>query len=327
MRIVVTGASGHLGANVTRKLLDQGAEVVAADLIRGEALEGLGVDFQQIDVLEPDTLRTAFAGADAVIHLVALISIAGDPTGMVHRVNVEGARNSADAALECGVQRFVHCSSVHAFDLERCGPSLDEIGPPAVDDHAPAYDRSKYSGELAVQDVIDEGLNAVIVNPTGMIGPHDYAPSRMGAALSHFQENHLPLTLGGGFDFVDVRDVAVGVIAALESGTVGENYLLSGTWISMKALGQLVAQVSGCRAPVVELPLALVEPLAGPLNRFLPSGEASMLTRDALHALRYSPIVNHYKAARELGYAARPIHQTVRDTLEWFDAHSGQSPR
>ena len=318
----MTGASGLLGANVTRTLLEQGAEVVAADLVQGASLDGLDVEYHQIDVLEPDSLRPVFAGADAVIHLVALISIAGDPTGMVRRVNVEGARDSAAAALEAGVTRFVHCSSVHAFDLEQCGPSLDETGPRAIGDHAPAYDRSKYAGELAVREAIDQGLNAIIVNPTGIIGPHDYAPSRMGAALAHFQDNHLPITLAGGFDFVDVRDVADGVAAALESGTIGQNYLLSGTRITMKELGQLVAQVSGRSAPVVELPLALAEPLAGPLNRLLPAGEGALLTQDALLALRYSPIVSHYKAARELGYAARPIHQTVRDTLKWFDAHS-----
>ncbi len=125
----VTGASGFVGGNLVRELLARGMSVRAADRERGPALEGLDVEFVALDVLEPDSLRAAFAGTDVVFHLAAVISISGDPTGIVRRVNVEGPANAAAAALEQNVRRFVHCSSVHTFDLERCGPSLDERGP------------------------------------------------------------------------------------------------------------------------------------------------------------------------------------------------------
>ncbi len=143
MLATVTGASGFVGGNLVRELLARGISVRAADRERGPALEGLDVEFVAVDVLEPDSLRAAFAGTDVVFHLAAVISISGDPTGIVRRVNVEGPANAATAALEQGVRRFVHCSSVHTFDLERCGPSLDERGPRSVADHCPAYDRSK----------------------------------------------------------------------------------------------------------------------------------------------------------------------------------------
>lgn len=168
MKTVVTGASGFIGSNLVRALSDRGDEVVAADLDRSAALEALDVRFAEIDVLEPHTLTEAFSGADVVFHLAAMISIVGDPTGMVERVNVTGAGNSARAAADCGVGRFVHCSSVHAFDLELCGPSLDEGGPRTVGDHAPAYDRSKYAGERAVLDAAG-AMEVVIVNPTGVM--------------------------------------------------------------------------------------------------------------------------------------------------------------
>ena len=166
MRAVITGASGFLGAHLARTLKDRGVEVRAADRSRGPALDDVDVEFVEIDVLDPASLRAAFEGQDRVFHLAAIISIVGDPTGEVWRVNVHGPRNAATVALECGVGRFVHCSSVHSFDLERCGPSLDESGLPTTHPDAPAYDRSKRAGEEAVRLVVQKGLDAVVVNPT-----------------------------------------------------------------------------------------------------------------------------------------------------------------
>ena len=121
-RATVTGASGLVGANLLRSLLDRGIEVCAADLRRSPALDGLDVDFVEVNVRDRSSLAAAFDGADVVFHLAAMISIVGDPTGEVRKVNVEGPANVANAARDAGVERVVHCSSVHAFDLEKCGP-------------------------------------------------------------------------------------------------------------------------------------------------------------------------------------------------------------
>ncbi len=321
MLATVTGASGFVGGNLARELLARGISVRAADREPGPALEGLDVEFVAVDVLEPDSLRAAFAGTDVVFHLAAVISISGDPTGIVRRVNVEGPANAAAAALEQGVRRFVHCSSVHTFDLERCGPSLDERGPRSVADHCPAYDLSKQAGEAAVREVVARGLDAVIVNPTGVIGPFDYGPSRMGLTIKMLRSRKIPVNLGGGFDFVDVRDVAAGMLGAMERGRTGESYLLSGTRVSVKELGVLVSEASGVKPPRLDVPLRVVEPLAGVALRFAPSGQIPLFTPDALHALRYSPTVSHWKASIELGYVSRAIHETIHDTVAWFDAH------
>jgi dihydroflavonol-4-reductase len=222
------------------------------------------------------------------------------------------------AALEQGVRRFVHCSSVHAFDLERCGPSLDENGPPTVEPGSPAYDRSKRAGEHSVRSVVSQGLDAVIVNPTGVIGPLDHGPSRMGATILQFMHRKIPVGISGRFDFVDVRDVAAGMIAASERGRTGENYLLSGTRISAMELGLLVERRSGARAPRIAIPLALVEPISHLALAFERHMSIPLFTPDALHALHYSPAVSHYKAATELGYISRPIHSTVDDSVAWF---------
>jgi len=319
MLSVVTGAYGHLGANLVRALLDRGDQVRAADKRQTEALKGLDVEHVPIDVLEPESLERAFAGASRVFHLAAIISITGDQGGIVRRVNVEGPRNVARAAMACKVSRVLHCSSVHAFDLERCGPELTETGPRATADHLPSYDRSKNEGENEVRAAIAEGLDAVIVNPTGIVGPHDYGPSQTGELLLQFRHRKVPVNVGGEFDFVDVRDVVAGMLAAERSGRTGENYLLSGHRHTIGELAQLAAQVTGVQAPRISLPLWLIIGLAPLVLRLTPANKIPLFTPESLHALHYGPSVCHYKASKELGYVPRPLIETVRDTYAWFD--------
>ena len=321
MKAVITGASGFLGAHLARTLKDRGVEVRAADRSRGPALDDVDVEFVEIDVLDPASLRAAFEGQDRVFHLAAIISIVGDPTGEVWRVNVHGPRNAATVAFECGGGRFVHCSSVHSFDLERCGPSLDESGLPTTHPDAPAYDRSKRAGEEAVRLVVQKGLDAVVVNPTGIIGPDDRGPSRMGETVLQFMTRKIPVGITGQFDFVDVRDVVEGLIAAGDRGRTGENYLLSGSRLSIRELGMLVERYSGVPVPPLSIPLRLVTPLAPLVMQIEQRTKKPIFTPDAMHALKYSPVVSHYRAATDLGYRSRPIHETVRDTVAWFESN------
>ncbi len=320
MVTVVTGAYGFVGANLVRALLHRGDDVRVADKIQTESLAGLDVEYAPIDVLLPESLEKAFAGADTVFHLAAIISITGDPTGIVRRVNVEGPRNACRAALACGVSRFVHCSSVHAFDIQRCGPELTESAARAIGDHVPLYDRSKNEGENEVRSAIADGLDAVIVNPTGIIGPHDYGPSRMGELLLQLRDRKIPVNIRGGFDFVDVRDLVDGMLAAERLGRSGENYLISGHRHSLRELAELVTLITGVKAPRLSVPVSLVSAIAPLVLKLTPKDQIPLVTSDSMHALQYSPSVSHYKAAKELGYVSRPLGETIRDTYEWFDA-------
>lgn len=319
MSVVVTGASGHLGANLVRELLARGQRVRA--VVRGpsRALDGLDVERVPCDVRDAGALREALRGAEVVYHLAAVISIDGDPDGAVHAVNVGGARNVARAALACGARRLVHVSSVHAFDHAPRHAPLDEARRRPGPSH-PAYDRSKAAGEAAVREVIAEGLDAVIVNPTGVIGPHDYEPSRMGRFFVDLAHRRLPALIDGGFDWVDARDVARSMVAAAERGRRGENYLLGGRWHSAVGLARVAAEAAGVPVPGVVLPMWAARVGAVAASAALRAvGRRSRFTPDAMHALRSNRDVRWDKAARELGHAPRPSLETVRDLYDCFE--------
>ena len=329
MRFVVTGASGHLGANVVRALVAAGEPVRAVDIRPGSALSGIDAEFVRGDVLDPVTLKDAFAGAEFVIHLAAKISIAGDPDGSVRRVNVDGVRHVAEAALDAGVRRMVHCSSLHAYDVGGTRGPILESGPRATDLRLPAYDRSKAAGEDELRRVVDRGLDAVILNPSGMFGPVDPEPSRMGRALLAMFKGRMPVTVTGGFDWVDVRDVAEACRSAAEQGRSGENYLIGGHRASFTELARLAAEVSGHRPPRLVVPLRPVQLAAAAAVRLAGPRRAGrlLLTPESLHALATDPVVDCSKAVAELGWRARPLAETIGDLHAAFLADGRVSPK
>ena len=298
MVCAVTGAAGHIGTNLVRELLAQGRDTRIIDLREPAALVALGADFVTADVRDPVPMAAALSGVDTVFHLAAVISVTGSRGGAVEDVNVNGVRTVAEAALRAGVRRLVHCSSVHAFDLEALrGRPVDEQAPRSLARRLPAYDRSKAAGEVQLRRVVEQGLDAVVVNPTGVIGPRDEQPSRMG---------HFFLAL-----------------AAETRGRTGENYLVGGHYATTRELAEVAHAVSGVAAPRVEVPLwfaRLWSPAATLVSR---TREHPLLyTSDSLHALASMPRVDSSKAQRELGHRPRSTQSTVTDLYAWF-AQSG----
>jgi len=315
--VAVTGASGHIGNNLLRALLDRGHRVRAVVPAPSRSLRGLDVELAIADVRHPETLRAAFRGVDTVFHLAAKISIDADRDGQVHAVNVNGARNAATEALRAGVRRYVHMSSVHAFDLTPTAGEIDEQHRRPGPTHAP-YDRSKAAGEAAVRGVIAQGLDAVIVNPVGVIGPGDHEPSRMGRFFVDVARRRLPAVPHGGFHFVDVRDVVQSTLAAAERGRRGENYLLPGHWNSSLDMARIAIRHVGGREPRV-IPPTLFH-AAGHLLAFggrITRREA-LLTPEMVRTLQSHRHISGARAARELGHAPRPVEDTVRDIYAWF---------
>lgn len=317
MTAVVTGASGYIGSNLVRELLKTDRTVIAVDQNEPTELMALGAIGVQADVRDQQALTRAYQHASVVFHLAAIISVAGSRGGLVQSVNVDGVRASAHAALAAGVPRFVHCSSVHAFDLMACkGRVVTESSPKSTHPKLPVYDLSKAAGEEQLLTVISDGLGAVILNPTGVIGPVDRHPSRMGAVLLAAARGALPATVKGSFDWVDVRDVVRALMAAEHRGTVGENYLVGGHSASISELAAIAARHAGVTPPVADLPLSFAKifsPIATHLARR--SSNPLLYTFDSLHALESEPRVDHSKSESVLGITPRDLEVTVRDFL------------
>jgi dihydroflavonol-4-reductase len=320
MTVVVTGAAGHIGGTLVRALLDYGEPVRALVHQDRRALLDLDVETVQGDVRDPDSLHRAFDGVHLVFHAAGYISLLLSEWRQLHAVNVLGTQNVVQACLACKVDRLVHFSSIHALAQAPLDLPVDELRPLVGPAHPIPYDRSKADAERQVLRGLAEGLDAVILNPTGIIGPHDYRVSRMGHALLALAQGRLPGLVQGGFDWVDVRDVAEGAVRAAEVGTTGARYLLSGHWVSLRDLAAMAGKITGRHAPLLVCPMSLAKRVA-PLATLLPqrSRMRTLFTPVALDALCGNRTVSHARATQELGYHPRSFADTLLDTLTWFE--------
>jgi dihydroflavonol-4-reductase len=314
----VTGAAGHLGGAVVRALLAAGADVRVLVHDDRRALEGLAVEIHEGDVRDPEVVARFVAGRDVVLHLAAVISLEARDEPLMRAINVEGVRVVTEA---CFGKRLVHVSSIHAFSARPAGEPVDESRGPA-EPNAPAYDRSKAAGEVVVREAIARGLDAVIVNPTAIIGPYDFRPSRMGEVMLDLYHRRMAGLVAGGFDWVDVRDVAASVIAAVDRGERGENYLLPGAWHSVVDLAERIEALTGKRRPRFVSPMWLARgaaPFAVGWARLRKT--RPLFTPTSLVALRNHQQVSGERAQRVLGHSVRPLDDTLRETFAWFGEH------
>lgn len=322
MIAAITGASGYVGLNLASILLNAGHQVRAIDRVRSPFLDPQA-SWVEADILNPLSIRRALEGVDVVFHLVAKITLAQeDPVAW--RINTEGVRTVAEAALSCQVQRMVHVSSIASFDQNLCNRRLSETCPRSVDAALPVYSRSKYAGELEFLKVVERGLDGVICYPTGVYGPIDHGTvlSRINAVFLNAARGKIPAMVAGGFDLVDVRDVAAGLLLASERGRTGENYLLGGHYIEMLDGCRLAARQLGRAGPRFAIPMGLVQAIAPIVSRLSRNHDQqdNPLSKAALDAIATSPTVDRSKAERELGYQPRPLQQTMADLVAFLVA-------
>jgi len=319
--VVVTGATGHIGNVLVRELVRRGQKVraVAHPLETTEAIAGLDVGVVRADVCDGASLVPAFSGADIVYHLAGIVTISEGQSRLLHEVNVLGTRNVGMACLKAGVRRLVYTSSVHAIEVPPHGTPLcetTEFRPDALDGD---YARSKAGASIEIQKCVEQGLDAVMVFPSGVIGPYDFKLSDMGYLFIDFARGRLTAYVDGAYDFVDVRDVVTGLLSAAEKGRPGEGYLLSGERVTVEGLLALLEQVTGVQSRARRLPLWLARlaawfaPAYYRLRRVKPR-----FTSYSLRVLASNCLMSHAKATAELGYAPRPLRETVRNTIEWF---------
>ena len=318
---LITGAAGHLGNVLTRELLKRG-EKVRALVLPGEklkSLEGLDVEIVEGNILDPVALQKACKGVSRIFHLAALVGITEDSIPLMRRVNIEGTKNVIEAARTSGVGRLIYTSSIHAFQRPEHGTTIDETVPFDTNNPAGPYDQTKAEASELVLEAARNGLDAVIVCPTGVIGPYDFSRSEMGGMFVDWMKNQPSISMEGHFDFVDVRDVALGHIAVAEKGRSGEVYLLTGQHVDISFLRKLVQQARGIKTPEIRFSAAFAKFLAPMSEIFYKITKTRpRFTSYAVETLQSNSIVSREKAERELGYKPRNLLETVKDTVVWW---------
>ena len=321
MNTVVTGANGMVGACLVRLLSARGDRVTAATHGDTRSLDGVDVEKTECSLLDPEAMSRLVRGADTVYHLASVITLRSRRHPHAEKINGEGARTVAQACLRGGVRRMVHFSSIHAFSPYPVHDAVVESRPLCGEDHPFPYDRSKSCGQRAVLEAVGRGLDAVIVHPTGILGPGDFGPSQAGRALLDLYHGRTRALVGGGFNWVDVRDVCAGALAAEQRGVSGENYILAGHYLSVTEMGRAVAGLAGRRPPRIVVPRWLMGAAAPVAERWAAlRGREPRFSAFTLHTLAHHQVVSHEKARRVLGYAPRPINETLRDAFEWYSA-------
>lgn len=318
-KIAVTGASGHIGNVVCRLLVDLGYSVKALYHSDLRSLHGLGVEKIKGDILSEKDLEQLIDGCEIVINCAAIVSIHGDPTGVIFKTNTSGPATVLEVCIRKGVKKLIHFSSVHAV-MEPSAELPFTENLPYKTKKSDAYDYSKAVGEqLLLNRQPAHPVEIVILRPSAVVGPYDFKPSPMGKALLDFYNQKIPALAEGGYDFVDVEDVAKSAVAAIEKGRPGEVYLLTGKYYTLRELSSIVKKLTGKKVPRVVIPyevLKMVLPMIKLLGKI--SGKDPLFTKTSIHALKTGhKKMDSSKAIRELGHCNKPLEDTIRNFYDW----------
>ncbi|HZT50967.1 MAG TPA: hopanoid-associated sugar epimerase [Stellaceae bacterium] len=324
--VLVTGASGFVGAAVVRALLAERRKVRV--LLRPSSdrrnIEGLDVELRLGSLTEPRSLAAALDGCGALYHVAADYRLWVRNSKPMYAANVDGTRALMEAALAAGVERIVYTSSVAVLGWLPEGGVADETTPSTLADMIGHYKRSKFLAEEAVRDLIKtRRLPAVIVNPSTPVGSRDIKPTPTGRMILEAAAGRMPAYVDTGLNVVHVDDVARGHLLAEAKGRIGERYILGGENLTLGVLLRGVAEVVGRKPPTLQVPVPLVWPVAlveEALGWLF--GREPFATRDGLRMARHKMFFSSAKAERELGYRARPAREALADAVAWF-RHAG----
>jgi dihydroflavonol-4-reductase len=319
--VLVTGATGFVGYHLVKRLHQEGIRPRAlvrrtSDLTR---LRALGVALVEGDVEDPASLAAAFAGVDTLFHVAGLVNQDPRAAERLRQVNVVGMRHVLDAAAAAGVRRLVATSTVAAVGANRRPVPLTEEADWATHGLTTLYALTKRQGEEEALERARRGLPVVVVNPTIVIGPEDFAPTPGGGLVRDVVRRRIPGSLRMGLSYVDVRDVAEGHLLAARRGQVGRRYLLSTENLMLEEFFRLVAAAAGVPPPRWRVPFPLVWTAALFAEGFAAvSGRSPGVTRRLLEVAGRFSWYDASRARDELGWRPRPFAETVRDTAAWF---------
>ena len=323
-KYLVTGATGFLGRAVIAELVEKNAEISALVMEKDPLARELPQAVQPVvgDICDEDALERFFSGADrdtCVIHCAGIVSVASHPGGRIYRVNVGGTYNILRFCERCGVGKLVYISSVHAIPEKPKGTEITEDAAFSPELVQGDYARSKAIATALVLDAAKRGLNASVVFPSGIIGPGDSGKGSITNMLLSFLAGKLPLAVKGGYDFVDVRDVASGIAACAEHGLPGHGYILSGHYVSLRDILEAAKKTLHLRRTVSYLPVRFARLIAPVYEKLsLRKQKPLYFTPYAVAVLDSNGRFSRKAAADAFGYAPRPLQSSIRDTVLWL---------
>ena len=318
---LVTGSSGHVGSNFIRELSKQGFTIRCIDFDGDyRAYEGFEVEVIKGDITDKESLEPIFKNVDIVFHTAALINLDRRFKKQIRQVNVDGTKNVCEASLQAGVKKLIHFSSVDAFYRFPIEEPLLESRKLIDDPNAVPYDLSKADGQKVVLQFCEKGLDASIIHPTSIVGPNDFKPGLPMQEMVNLANGKRKLLPNWGYNFVDVRDLCLTAIAAVELGRTGQNYIVGGEYHMYSYIAELMEQQLGRTVLLSTIP-DFVSYLGLPYEyiKSLITGKPRVLTLDTLHTGKSgNKVVPSTLAREELGHNPRPLKESIYDMVAFF---------
>jgi dihydroflavonol-4-reductase len=330
MKVFLTGSTGFVGSHVAREYVAAGAELrlLTRATSKLAAIEGLAAEVVVGDLRQPEALRTAVRGCDALVHVAADYRLwVRDPKEM-YAANVDGTRELLRIAREEGVGKVVYTSSVATMGFKMDASIVDENSPVSLADMIGPYKRSKFMAEQEAIAAAKAGQHVMILNPTTPIGAGDAKPTPTGRIVVDFLNRKFPAYVDTGLNLVDVSEVARMHLVALERGTPGERYILGGENLTLKQILDRMSAITGLPSPTMKVPHAVAmafaffdETITGKI-----CGKEPRATVEAVRMGRKYMFASSARAERELGFQVLPIYNALRAAIEWFVEHGYVPP-
>lgn len=322
MLAFVTGATGFVGSHVARALAEQGADLRLLVRVKSNTknIDDVKADLVTGDLRDPASLEKGISGCEVVFHVAADYRLwVRDPDEM-YRANVEGTRGILEAARKNRVRRVVYTSSVATMGFTSNGQPADENSPVSLDKMIGPYKRSKFMAEQVAMEAARTGQDVVIVNPSSPVGERDIKPTPTGRIVVDFLKKKFPAYVDTGLNLVDVKECALGHLAALEKGRSGERYILGGENLTLKQILDKLAAITGLPSPRIRVPyvLALATGVVDEIVTGRIRGREPRATIDAVRMGRKKMFVSSAKAERELGWKRVPVDDALRRAADWF---------
>lgn len=322
MRVFITGATGFVGGHVARAYASQGASLrlLTRKTSRLDSLTGIDAETVVGDLREPEKLRTALTGCDALVHVAADYRLWVRDPAQMYAANVDGTRELLRIAREVGVQRVVYTSSVATMGFKSDGSIVNEETPVSLADMIGPYKRSKFLGEQEAIQAAQAGQHVMILNPTTPIGPGDAKPTPTGRIVVDFLNKKFPAYVDTGLNLVDVGEVARMHVVALEKGTAGERYILGGENLTLKQILDRMSSITGLPSPTMKVPHAVAMAFAFFDENFTGRllGKEPRATVEAVRMGQKTMFASSAKAERDLGFKVLPVYHALRTAIDWF---------